>query len=73
MPIEHEKELRAFGKRAAKLAGQIHQDWGSAVEGGVQARINIMPPTRGPDPDLQSVERALGAVVQAINDYLRRP
>jgi len=56
MPVEHEKELREFVQRAAKLAEQIHQDWGSAVEGGVQVRVNVVLPRHGPDdPGLQKI------------------
>jgi hypothetical protein len=74
MPVEHEKELRDFARRAEKLAEQIHQDWGSAApEGGMQTRVNIDMPKHGPDLVLQNVEIALGNVVGAIEAYLRRP
>jgi hypothetical protein len=75
MPVEHEKKLREFAQRSAKLAEQIRQDWGSATApgGGFQVRVNRDMPKHGPDPDLQNVERALGNVVGAIEAYLRRP
>lgn len=74
MNVKHEKELRSFADEAAKLAKQIHQEWGSAIgPGGMQARVNIDMPKQGPDIKLQNVERLLGSVVSAIDDYLRRP
>lgn len=73
MAIKHQDELRAFAQRAAKLAQLIHQEWGSAVEGGGQVRVNVIPPTHGPDQALQKVEGLLGDVVAAIEAYLRPP
>jgi hypothetical protein len=71
--MEHEKELRDFAHRAAKLAELIRQDWGSATDGGLQVRVNVDMPKHGPDHALLNVERLLGGVVAAIDDYLRRP
>jgi hypothetical protein len=73
--MEHEKELRNFAQRAAKLAELIHQDWGSAAApgGGFQVRVNEVPPTHGPDHALLNVEHLLGGVIKAIEAYLRRP
>lgn len=73
MPVKNEQDLRNFAQQAAQLAEQIHQDWGSAVEGGRQVRTNIMLPTHGPDEKLLNVERMLGSVVRAIDDYLWNP
>lgn len=73
MPKEHEKELREFADEAATLAQQIHQEWGSATDGGFQVRVNRDMPAHGPDHALLNVERALGSVLAAIGDYLRRP
>jgi hypothetical protein len=73
MPKEHEKELRDLAQRAAKLAELIHQDWGSAVEGGVQVRVNREMPKHGPEHALLNVEHALGNVAGVIEAYLRRP
>ncbi len=73
MPEQHNQELREFAHEAAKLAEQIHQDWGSAVgPGGFQVRVNRDMPKHGPDPDLQKIEHLLGGVIKAIDDYLRR-
>ena len=74
MPVKHEQELTDFAEAAAKLATKIHQEWGSgAPAGGFQTRVNRDMPTHGPDVKLQNVERLLGSVVAAIDDYLRRP
>jgi hypothetical protein len=71
--MEHVKELRDFAHRAAKLAELIHQDGGSATDGGLQVRVNVDMPKHGPDLDLQNVEHLLGGVIGAIEAYLRRP
>jgi hypothetical protein len=72
MPIKHEKELLEFVDAAEKLAQKIHEEWGSAVgPGGFQVRVNRDMPKQGPDIKLQNVERLLGSVVAAIDDYLR--
>jgi hypothetical protein len=73
MPKEHEKELHEFAQQAERLAEQIHQDWGSAVEGGMQVRVNRDMPQHGPDRELLNVEHLLGSVIKAIEAYLRRP
>jgi hypothetical protein len=73
MPIEHEQKLRDFAQRAAKLAEQTHQDWGSATDGGLQVRVNVDMPKHGSDHALLNVENLLGALVGAIGTYLRRP
>jgi hypothetical protein len=73
MSVKHEKALREFAHEAAKLSEQIHQDWGSAVgPGGFQARVNRDMPKQGPDMKLQHAEHQLGAVINAIEAYLRR-
>jgi hypothetical protein len=69
----HEKELRAFAQRAAKLAELIHQDWGSAApRGDFQEIVNRDITTHGPDHALLNVERQLSDVIKAIEAYLRR-
>lgn len=74
MAKKHETELRDFAAEAENLAQQIHQEWGSAVgSGGMQARVNVDMPKHGPDLALQNVENLLGALVSAIETYLRRP
>lgn len=73
MPKRHEKELRDFVERARTIAEQIHQDWGSAAQrGGFQEVVNREMPKHSPDPELLSVENALGGVIDAIESYLRR-
>lgn len=73
MSIKHEKELRDFADKAAKLAELIQQEWGSgAPAGGVQTRVNVDIPKHGPDLALQNVEGQIRSVVAAIDNYLRK-
>lgn len=73
MAKEHEKELRDLAEHARRVAELVRQDWGSAVEGGRQVRVNVEMPKHGPDHALLNVEHALGNVVGAIETYLQRP
>jgi hypothetical protein len=71
---EQREALEAVAAKAVEVAALIHQDWGSAApDGGLQTRVNRDMPKHGPDHARLKVEHALGAVVNAINGYLRPP